>query len=358
MSIFYHLSIYLNKDENSDKLFSKELKQKDVATVYKDIYCIIASKFPAIEISDIDVEGVAEGLEDEFKEISDDLIDYIIEDMIYLISENYTLSLAELNNVSSFLKKALAHRNFQIPKKIRSNYTTLNKFCKKNCLSLPKLKEILKSKKYYNEKFNFIPSSIAIKTNKTYISTYGLLERFKHYEDRYQYDFYVTWNIKFLKTIVKKYYKYDKRDSIEEKLKYRTPRNNYELLRRIESVVMKIYYMYDYYKENDIEEYFEDEYDIDNIYDELRCAYRFTDIDYLMFVSGVPAGGYRPYNEFKDDLEFEIMEGLELTRSLIKKEDSIQKFKILEKILLKYIKHYKKILIKYCKISFFIKILN
>lgn len=339
MSIFFKL--YKDIAEDGETL-KKRWSIAPVEDFVTQCYSLVSYKFYDIEDSYMDIENYAEKCDLKYKETTTELVRDVLKICQKLIFKNYDLTLEDRNNVSLFLNTAIKTDNHTIPDIVVKKYMTIAKYCEMKNLNANKIKLILKNKKYYSNKFDFMPSTKAIKTNKVYISTYTIAEVYKIYSNRCETDFYILWNVKFLNTMVNKYYIRDKKDDFYEKHRYRTPRSRKELLRRIKELINIIYNLYDYYEETGLDKDDEDyHYDMETVYDKIDITFEFLENDYDKF-SKSRYEEYQNYNDFKETLEEKINESLNLLESNLYRVSTIESFKKVKKILFKYIKFYKK----------------
>lgn len=338
MSIFFKL--YKDIAEDGETL-KKRWAIAPVEDFVTQCYSLVSHKFYGIEDSYMDIETYAEKCNLKYKETTPELVSEVLRVCKNLIFRNYDLTLEHRNNISLFLNTAIKTDDYKIPKSIVKKYMTIAQYCQMTNLNASKLKKILKNKKYYNNTFEFMPSTKAIKTNKVYISTYIIGEIYKNYSNRCETDFYIMWNMKFLKTMVNKYYIYDKRDNFYEKYKYRTPRSKKELLRRIKELIDIIYGLYDYHNETglDIDD-LDYDYDMEYVYDKIDSSFEFLDRDYFLF-SKYANNENSTYDNFKNDLEHKIVEFVNLIEINLYKSATIESLKKAMEILRKYIRYYK-----------------
>lgn len=339
MSIFFKL--YKDIAEDGETL-KKRWSIAPVEDFVTQCYSLVSYKFYDIEDSYMDIENYAEKCDLKYKETTTELVRDVLKICQKLIFKNYDLTLEDRNNVSLFLNTAIKTDNHTIPDIVVKKYMTIAKYCEMKNINANKIKLILKNKKYYSNKFDFMPSTKAIKTNKVYISTYTIGEVYKIYSNRCETDFYILWNVKFLNTMVNKYYIRDKKDDFYEKHRYRTPRSKKELLRRIKELIDIIYNLYDYYEETGLDKDDEDyHYDMETVYDKINDSFEFLENDYNLF-SKSRYEEYQNYNHFKEAIEEKINDSLNLLENNLYRVSTIESFKQLKKILLKYINHYKK----------------
>jgi hypothetical protein len=322
--------------------------------LYQTISLLVINKFPKTklhineydhysEIQDYDFNTTRHQLPDEIFIIK--LSNYMTE----TISYNYSLKLADSNNVRSFIDKHLSKNNKEYFMPIREEYTTMRKFCKDNSIYESEMKKILLTKGYYNNVFKFMPSRKALEKDefrpKAYSTIYNISVNKNVNMDNAE-NFFINWEHQFLRNMMLKYY--DEQKIKENKQTNKKPESlmRYIIPKNVEEALDKIGYV-----SSIIENIFHNE-NYDEIMEnyELLAAHR----NYFEVILENEFHDYIVYfNTYKTKeikkqkfsyIENNLIKAFNWSRSYINEEQNIKKYTHYLKLFYRFLADFKRLL--------------